>query len=210
VADGGQRLCTECGTPVSGRALTCSDSCRSKRSRRISRLAEPSRDVPDAVSKDREEVVADLLREELRPVVREAITAEVLDGIQDLVAHVPKAIAAAAKDLESADDTTRAKAYALILRHTLGNASIVPDLSGENTQNIEVHFALPRADGSAPPEQNGHDPGVIETKECDSCRKSKPLSDFVGTSDRCRKCFDTMRESAKGLLGEGAIEHDEG
>jgi hypothetical protein len=160
------------------------------------------------------EVTREVLREELRPVIRESLTEDVLDGIADLIEHIPAAITAAKEGLVATDPRTggpdfveRRQAAALILKHTLGNTNIVPDINEGSQQQLNVVFGIPRP--MAPATENGQQPaesGVIETKPCDSCGIDKPLSEFVGTSDRCQECFDRMRASAASLVGEEAVE----
>jgi bacterioferritin-associated ferredoxin len=41
---------------------------------------------------------------------------------------------------------------------------------------------------------------VIESKVCDSCETAKPLTEFVGTSDRCQECFDKMRDIGRSII----------
>jgi hypothetical protein len=140
-----------------------------------------------------------VLREELRPVIREAITQQVLDGIHDLIGHVPKAVAVAAGLLDSTDEKTRYDAATLILRHTTGNKAVVPDVNAGQGNDLTVHFNVPR-----PETVEGQASGVIETKECDSCHTTKPLDQFVGTSYRCVTCYNKMQDLVKQLESDAA------
>lgn len=199
----GPRTCTECDAPVSARkgALTCSPRCRTKRSVRIRTARATGRDVQALITDDAEVAGREVLREELRPHVREYITDQVLDGIKTLIGSIPKAIAKAAEDLDSEDDVTRQKAYSLILRYSIGNGNIVPDINADRQQELTVQFNLPRpsAEDLLGPAPAAKDSGVIETKECDSCGETKALTEFVANSDRCQSCFDRMRASISQL-----------
>lgn len=196
MADAG-RLCTECPNPVSGRALTCSTVCRQRRSVRLRKDRPPPGEL--LITDDASVAARELLRDELRPAVREYITSEVLDGLRDLIGHLPVAIAKAVALLDSEDEEVRLKAATLLLRHGLG-PNIVPDVNEGHQQELNVHFNLPRPTHA---EANGDGPsGVIETKQCDSCGESKTLDEFVAASDRCQVCFDRMREAAAELLSQ--------
>lgn len=202
------RKCSECDSPVTGRAVTCSPTCRSRRRRRIA----DARARGEVAERDAEQTAKELLQSELRPVVREAITEDVLDRIADVVAQVPTALEVAVAGLDAIDPTTgkpdfteRRQAAALILRHTIGNAAVVPDINKDSQVPMQVVFNLPR-----PSVANGMDDsveqGVIETKTCDSCHTTKPADQFVGASDRCTECFQKMRDAAKQLVGAEAVE----
>jgi hypothetical protein len=204
-ADGLTCLNPDCDKPrVRGKngALKkyCEDptgKCRSAVSARRRRGDGSGRDAGRLVSDDAEKAAQDVLREELRPVIREAITEEVLDGIKKLVGHVPAAVQVAADALKSADERTRLDAATLLLRHSAGNKAIVPDINEGRHAPMTVVFGVPR------PEDLAREPGesgVIEAKECDSCGTSKPLDQFVGTSDRCQLCFDKMRAIGQGII----------
>lgn len=143
----------------------------------------------------------EVLAEEIRPVVREAITAEVLDAVHDLIGHLPKAITVAAQLLDHPDERIRYDAANLIMRHTAGNKSVVPDVNADAQRDLTVHFNLPRPDG---PRQGDADEGtgVIETKQCDSCGEHKPIGPehFMGQSDRCVECFKRMQGIGQGIV----------
>lgn len=191
----GARLCTECGGSLEGKrpqAKTCSQRCRRLRSKR-------QRDDNAAGRLNEEnigEVTKDVLRDELRPIVREAITDSVIRSIEDLIGHVPKAIEVAAKLLDSEDEKTRFDAATLILRHTTGNKSVVPDVNAGQGTKLEVVLGLPRPEASVEGVIEGE---VISEKECDSCHNTKPLTEFVGGSDRCQTCYDKMQGLIKQL-----------
>lgn len=197
MADG--RKCSECGGSLAGRASTaktCSDRCRALRSRRQSANLASGRKVDTLVTDDAERAAQELLRDELRPVVREAITKEVLDGIHSLIGHIPKAVAVASELLGSEDEKTRYDAAKLILQHTTGNKSVVPDINAGQANDLNITFALPRPEDTREGFVEGE---VITEQECDSCHKIKPLSDFVGGSERCSECYGKMQALIKSL-----------
>lgn len=204
MTDGG-RTCTECDNPVAGRALTCSATCRSRRSRRQRETLASGRDVPTLVTDELERAAQAEFQEQLKPVIKEAITEDVLDAIHDMIGLLPSAIAAIRDDLTSDDKDLRQRAYTQLLRHTAGSKSIVPDVNADKQRDVNVTFGVPRPeDLDRATDSQGQE--VIQTKECDTCHTAKPLSEFVANSDRCETCFGEMREQAKALLGESAIE----
>jgi hypothetical protein len=193
------RLCTECDNPVEGNRITCSDRCRKKRHARRRKTLPSRHSTPEAAEKATQE----LLREELRPLIRETITQDLLDSIHNLVGSLPDAIAAAIEDLNAKGSSPevldrRQRAYTLLMRHSVGNANLVPDINEGKRQALTVHFDLPRPGGLVHGEGGTE---TIQTKECDTCHAHKPIDDFVGSSDRCQVCFDRMRDAAKELLG---------
>lgn len=139
----------------------------------------------------------EVLAEELRPVVREAITEEVLDAVHDLIGHLPKAIQVAAALLDDEDPRTRYDAANLIMRHTAGNKNVVPDVNADRQRDLTVVFGIPRPETAAAIDG---ETGVIETKECDSCGEVKTLDAFIGQSDRCTTCFEKMRAIGQGII----------
>lgn len=190
--DAPARKCTECETPVSGKALTCSDRCRTRRSVRL--RAERARGQVDRTGA--EDIAQEILREEIRPVVREALTEEVLRGIEDLIGHVPDAVAAATALLQSGDEEMRYKAAALIMRHTVGHKAIVPDVNEGSNAQMTVVFGIPRPDevpADMLPRRDPDAPALlpppVELRECDACGADKPADDFIANSNRCDECF---------------------
>lgn len=186
------------GFPERPKSSYCSDACRFRRSR-DKRSGRGTREaVPDLIENGIVPVTQQVLAEELRPVIREAITEEVLAGVHQLIGHVPAAIQRAAELLDSSDETLRYQAAALILRHTAGNKNVVPDVNEGRQRDLHVTFALPRPQG--PTQADGESTGVIETKECDSCGHTKTLDEFMGQSDRCKECFGKMQAIGQGII----------
>ena len=135
MADGG-RHCTECDEPVSGRALTCSATCRKRRSVRIRTARTAGRPLDTIAGDDAERAAQEILRDELKPVIREALTEDVLSGIRTLVQHLPKATTRLVEDLDSTDELVRQRAYMELLKRTVGNQNIVPDVNADKQQDV--------------------------------------------------------------------------
>lgn len=203
------RRCSECGRSLADRSLsakTCSDKCRKDRSRRIKQARDSGNKLPDHLKEvseivrgeNHEEVLHRVIEDELRPVVRESITQDVMNSINDLVALTPTAIEAIKEDLNSDDKTLRNKAYTLLIKYTIGHRALVTDPDADNAKNLIVNFEMPRPGVDSEPAIPAD---ADELKPCDSCGQDKPLSAFVANSDRCQMCFDEARAGAERLLG---------
>ncbi len=204
------RVCSECGGPLGDnpKQKTCSDKCRGDRSRRLARSKKkggPRADqtgfqalAPAAGAVAVEDVARDVLREELAPVVREAITEDALRAIQKLIALTPEMVDKLATDLRSTDDVVRQKAYTLGLRYTIGHGSIVPPPGDADPGNkLTVIFdGMARPDFDAPADAEV----VEETRTCNGCGAEKAADQFVGHSDRCTDCHEALRARAEALL----------
>lgn len=205
------RVCSECRNPLGDnpKQLTCGADCRGKRSRRLARSKKAKGRVADqtgfqalapgsATAPVLEDVARDVMREELAPVVREAITEDALRAIQKLIALTPEMVDKLAVDLQSTDDVVRQKAYTLGLRYTIGHGAIVtPPGEGEAGNKLTVIF-----DGMKRPDfEESVDAEVVdETRVCTGCGTEKTVDKFVGHSDRCQECHDALRSRAEALL----------
>lgn len=203
------RACSECGAPLSGRATsakTCSKACRSKRSRRLKRVRqdnghasaynEGTAALAEVNREETKDIARELIVDELRPIVRETITEDVINAIGRLVALTPDALAALEEDLKSNDTTIRQRAYTQLLKYTVGHAAIVRPPEEEDSKNLVVNFNLPRPGDAATSEVTD----ATEIKQCDSCHQDKPVSEFVANSDRCQACFDSAASAAAKIL----------
>lgn len=200
-------ICSECPTEISGRAKTCSDACRAKRHRRVRRNraegVEPSQRV-DLPTGQLEAAIQNTVDEALAPVVREALTDDVLQAIKTLVGLTPKAIKAIEADLSSENDFIRQGAYRLLARYTLGHPALVPDMDSDKQVVVLVNgIARPQA-----PAQPGEHlaeatplapDAVTEVRICDTCDEEKPVAEFVGASHRCQTCFVRARDHAHAI-----------
>lgn len=205
------RLCSECGASLLGRKAdtkTCSQKCRSERSRRLrglntnrraKELMRPEiRELVEVTRGERGDVVDEVVKEELRPVVREAITEDTLRAVQDLIALTPNAVRAIEDDLTSEDPTIRHRAAQLVIKYTVGHPAIVRPPEEEADKQLVVNFNIPRPEELPVPEAE-----VVtdeETRECDMCHASKPLAEFVGGSYRCQHCYDEQQERARTMF----------
>lgn len=205
--------CSECGGSLAGKpAGTKTDSiaCRSKRARRLKREAKERAQAPphqaavsDVVTKGVRDAAHEVLKEELRPLVREQMTEAVLTNIQDLVNVTPTAIEKLKEDLENGDDAIRQRAYTLLLKYTLGNPSVAPPPIQQAPGGLNVTFNIPRPGDEHPP-----GPGDVEAtevdelRECQDCHESKPVGQFVAGSERCEACFASTRELLKERFGD--------
>lgn len=139
-----------------------------------------------------DDVLHDVAKEELRPVVREAITEDVLRAAADLVALTPTMVAAITEDLNGSDKLLRQKAYTLLAKYTLGNTSIAPQQE-HSDQPLQVVFNLPRPGDNPSPALDLDVDGTVELRQCMECAEDKPTSEFVGMSERCQVCHDALR-----------------
>lgn len=144
------------------------------------------------------DVARHVIEEEIRPVVRESITADTLKAIADMVALTPTAVAALQEDLLSEDATIRQRAYTLLMKYTVGHHAIVTPEDKDKTGPLHVHFNLPR-----PEEAESMDGEVVvedTLKTCDTCGQEKPVGSFVANSDRCEDCYTKQQAKATELL----------
>lgn len=128
------------------------------------------------------------MREELRPVVREALTEEVLQAVQDMLGLTPTAVLRLQEDLEAEDSTVRQRAYTLILKYTIGHPALLQAKDTQDTGQMVVNFNLPRPDELGP-EDIDLEPQP-EFDICDICGTEKPADEFAAGSQRCISCFE--------------------
>lgn len=206
------RVCSECGASLAGRAAqarTCSDRCRTTRSKRLrTNRGGPAKDpehittIREVVRGERDDVLDRTVQEELRPVVREAITEDVLRAIADFVALTPEIVRAISEDLRSEDATIRQKAYSLVARYTLGHPSLVPQ-ELEDNKNLTVHFNLPRPESGTAKDPTGEldlDVEAQVVRTCDTCNQEKPEAEFIAGSSRCADCYAQQRARADAIM----------
>lgn len=204
------RTCSECGASLASkgpRAKTCSDKCRKDRSRRLKRAGDEGdplrgpehyRQLARYVHNEEPDMVRDVVREELRPIVREALTEETLHAIKDLLGLAPMAIAAIRDDLANDEDPgIRHRAAALVTKYTIGHAALVQPKDTEPNQQMVVHFALPRPEANSEAGVVGtvvaEPTEVVDVKTCDECSVEKPADQFVAASNRCSDCYEARR-----------------
>lgn len=208
------RTCSECGGSLAHKrpgSKTCTDHCRQKRSRRLKRHRselgknnhsnpEELRQLADYVRYEAPDVAKNIISDELRPVVREAITEDVLRAIDKMVSLTPRVVQAIEEDLHGEDQTLRQRAYTLVAKYTIGHHALVTPKDADPNQQLVVNFNLPRPDSQGGGSMEYDEPEELRT--CDSCGQIKQGWDFVATSNRCQQCFDTQQGKIKELLGE--------
>jgi hypothetical protein len=186
------------GSPKPAGTKTDTPACRNKRSRRIraakreanqkSPYAPELQDMAAAAQGKAVDVAQQVMAEELRPIVREAITHDVLQAISRLVGLNGEAIDVLKAQLTNEDDTIAQRAATLILKYTMGNPSVAPPPSQQAPAPMSVVFNIPRpGDETAALEPAPSD--AVELRECGDCNENKPGDEFVGASSRCKDCF---------------------
>lgn len=242
-----QKVCTECGDPFvagSEMALTCGVRCRKRRSTRMKRAAAAGEEAPEyataagpsalVLEAARNEALDDLpavarevLAEELRPAVREALTGAVLQSIGDMVGLMPLVQDALRDDLTALtplfndegmqltdpdgnpiflpDYDRRAKAVALVVKYTVGQPGLAPQ--AETPEQAPITIVFPP--GMEPPKQLGAVDDATEAlvleegqKLCDICATAKPDDEFVAGSTRCHACHDGQRARIEAAIAE--------
>lgn len=208
------RTCSECGASLaaySNTRKTCSDTCRSARSRRYAKAnrepeqtSEHFRQIAQYVKNEEPDLVRDVVREEIRPIVREALTEETLQAIQSLLGLAPAAIAALADDLANDEDPgLRQRAAALVTKYTMGHPALVQPKDTEPNAQMVVHFALPRPDANSAAHVVGiDDVELVDVKVCDECHVEKPADQFVAASSRCNDCYEKRRARVLAQFGD--------
>lgn len=197
------RTCSECPNTLAGKppqTKTCGDACRLKRSRRIRRANQEveefaernnagAAEIAAIVRREAPDVVTKVMREQLQPIVREALTEDVLRAVSDMVGLTPAAVAALNEDLESEDATVRQRAYSLVIKYTVGHPALVKPIDAEHGQLV-VNFNLPRPEGGGSEEHTDAElPEIQELRVCDRCGEEKDADELVAGSSRCLSCF---------------------
>lgn len=209
-----RRRCSECGSDLGNKrpqAKTCTTECRAKRSRRLrdakkrseetQRLPEHAQELTEIVRGERDDVVERVVQEEIRPVVREAITEETMRAIQDLVGLTPRVVAAISEDLASEDAVIRQRAYTLVAKYTIGHPAVVRPPEETAQKQLIVNFELPRpGDTPVDAEASAVELQEDEFRQCDLCGADKPVTSFVAGSNRCADCYEGQQAKAKQLL----------
>ena len=195
------RTCSECGVPLvsrSPRAKTCSEKCRSARSRRERRVsteratldAKPGvRQIAEFVRNEAPDIAKNVLSQELAPIVRQALTEDVLRAIDKLVGLTPAAVNALTEDLMGDDKVLRQRAYTLLFKYTTGHPALVKPEDTEDKSQLVVNFNLPRPD----PEQSIEPTAAVELRTCDLCKQEKAVTEFEAGSERCTDCFEEWK-----------------
>lgn len=164
-------------------------------------MPEHQKVIEEVVRGERDDVAERVVKEELRPVVREAITEDTLRAIQDLVALTPKVVDAIREDLASDDAVIRQRAYSLVAKYTIGHPAVVKSGEENDSKQIIVNFALPRpGDEPVDAEATAVELEAEDFRQCDLCGADKPVTDFVAGSSRCASCHEQQQIHAQKLL----------
>lgn len=207
------RVCSECPSALPADApkvqKTCTAACRAKRSRRLKKVRSEAGQnragrTPEQVAlaeaaSTNKEVAHQVAAEELRPIIREAITEDVLKAVKDLVGLTPAMVEAIQDDIMHGEPEIRQRAYTLLAKYTLGNPSVMPKSAEAQPAPMQVVFNMPRpgditlgTEGAAPLEAS-----AVEVKDCSECATPTPIDDFVAGSDRCQTCHDKLQEQVR-------------
>lgn len=147
--------------------------------------------IAEIVRSEAHDLVVRVTQSELQPIVREALTEDVLRGVQQMIALTPRAVELLGEDLESPDATIRQRAYTLLIKYTAGHPALLQPKDAEHGAQMVVNFGLPRPDAAdleAPAEE------AVEIVTCDTCGEDKPATEFESGSLRCRPCFVAWRD----------------
>lgn len=189
------RTCSECPTSLRDRAptsKTCGEPCRKKRARRLKRTSPAHLEkMADAVTHAQKDALHETTVAVLTPIVKEAITDDILIAIEKMVALTPKLIDVIAADLDSQDDQTRGRAMSLLARYTLGNASVAPQANAPSGQTLEINLTMPQPGDVQSPAITAE---AVELNICAECNEEKPLHEFREQSQRCNDCDATLRK----------------
>lgn len=205
----GEKLVYPDGTPKPAGTKTCSPAHRNKRARRIkaeklkgsrkSKYDVEHQEMAAATRGQAVDVAHEVMKEELRPVVREAMTTDVLHGIDSLIKLTPRAIELLQQQMESNDEVIAQRAVTLLLKYTMGNPSVAPPPTEKAPAPMSVVFNIPRPGDTTSESIEPLAPSdAEELRECGDCHEYKPDGAFVASSDRCAECFEKLR----GRVGE--------
>jgi hypothetical protein len=214
-----KRRCSECGASLDGKApqtRTCSDVCRTNRSRRLraakvksgeTRSLSPEQEAAaDFATGERDDVARQVVAEELRPVVREIIDEKVMNGVRDMIGLTPAAVKAIEEDLQSDDAVIRQRAYSLVVKYTIGHSALVRPPEEEAGKMMVVNFQMPRPGDGDVVDSDAVTVDIQddEIRQCDMCNEDKPVTEFIANSSRCRECYDKQRSAAAGMIESNA------
>ena len=204
------RVCLNCGKDISHRgtrAKTCDDACRQALSRREPL---PQRLVDEvnhnATATTVKKVVEQEVREIIKPVVREALTEDVLGALQNLVSLTPDAVATLARDMQGDDAVLAQKAATTVLRYTVGHQALVTPQEATAPQLV-VNFALPRPGAEDFP-VGPDEAEATEVFECDVCHLEQPITQRVANADRCQDCHDKRKHAILEQYGLVDLPHE--
>lgn len=158
------------------------------------------RKSPNPTGHVSQNLIRQTIADELRPVVREALTEDVLRSIDKLVNLTPRAVEAIADDLESDNAAIRQRAYLLVTKYTIGHPALVRQEDTDPNRQLTVNFHLPRPDApeaiDVPPPSEDED-----LRTCDLCGEAKQPEEFVADSERCLNCAEEWKAKVQEQFG---------
>ena len=207
------RRCLNCGKDISHRgtrAKTCDATCRQELKRKRDVTAQLPQGLVDEVNRHAtptavKRAVEAEVREVIKPVVREALTEDVLGALQNLVNLTPDAVETLRRDMEGQDAVLAQKAATTVLRYTVGHTALVTPQEATAPQLV-VNFALPRPDD--PTDTPLEDADATEVFECDVCHLELPTTQRVANADRCQDCHDKRKHAILEQYGLIDLPHE--
>lgn len=212
-------VCSECGTSLAGKkksTRTCGEKCRKARSIRLrtqhardgewendGRQENPeTAEMRLAIRSELDDRIHKVLDQELTPLVREAITDDVLRSITALLALTPQAVAAIMDDLMQTESyDRRQKAYTLLLKYTAGNSPLVPSVDPKPPAVNVIFPGMERPDAPIVTAAE-----LLDDDEfiCNACDRALPMSEQAAPgAERCKECHAALQvrkdEIVKGL-----------
>lgn len=145
-----------------------------------------------------DDVIAQVVREEARPIVREALNERVMEALHDLVHLTPQLVQNLANDLQDPDPVVRQKSQAVVARYTLGMAAKDDDAGKDKA--LEVNINVPRAAPDAVPVAPEASAAVlpsaedVATRVCEDCQRELHVEEFEGEAPRCMQCVARIRQ----------------
>jgi len=197
------RICAlpGCDVVVTGRRMTCSAAHRQAWNRLKKRVEAQRDNIGDSKPADAAQLVEgadpvglalEVMKEELRPHVRDALDEDVLKAIRGLVVLTPQLIESLGKDLLSGDPIARGRAQTLVSKYTLGAFSADKEAS---TRPINLNFGSMPVPGEPLPDTT---PAGDTVQQCERCGEPKTLDHFEPGAGRCNECQAEIRADIEG------------
>lgn len=206
------RVCLNCGKDITHKrtdAKSCGDpACTKALQRGRKRRGSASREALAGIEAETTEArrttivkreVEREVRAIIKPVVREALTEDVMVALEDLIKLTPEAVATLSahmddSDPESYDAVLAQKAATTVLRYTVGHQALVTPQEATAPQLV-VNFGLPRPGAEQPYDATTKPIEVEEEFECDVCHEVLLTTERVAGADRCSECHETRKRA---------------
>lgn len=195
--------------PRDSKRITCSDTCRKRRYRRrrharaqAGRASGEARALSPEQEAALEDVAHQVVAQELRPIVREAMLGTAAtEALGQLVGLLPDVMTELATDIHDRDPVVRQKAHQFLLRYTLGHEKVLPTEDDRHAPlTVVLAPGIRPSDDAAAEASAMVEPEPNDLRECDTCHESKPESDFIGTALRCSDCVAVFQAKAAKYL----------